>query len=356
MVLITKLNIGDLRVIENLVLEPSAGVNFVVGGNGAGKTSILEAIYLAGRGRTFRHSSAGPMIRRGADSASVLVGLYDEADGSEKLLGLRRGRKEFQCRLDGGDVRRRSTLATTLPVQWIGSQPQLFLERGPELRRRFFDMGLFHVEHGYLNIYAELNRALKQRNAALKTGNDDAVSAWDRLFVRAAIAMDARRQPFIGQLMAGADAIIKRWQQGFDISYRYRRGWRVDSDLTEELQRKLAHDRVSGFTSVGPQRAEIEIVTDGALAEKTLSRGQQKMLVVALNLSLIDLIRAKKGTDPVVLIDDLAAELDLPNQQRVVHEARARSVQAFVTAIQEPDELLVDDDRVFHVEHGQLKD
>lgn len=355
-VLITKLTIGDLRVIEHLALVPSPGVNFIVGGNGAGKTSILEAIYLAGRGRTFRHASAGPMIRRGRQSTTVLVNFRGDADEAGRLLGLRRGRKEFECRLDGGDVRRRSTLAETLPVQWIGSQPQSFLERGPELRRRFFDMGLFHVEHDYLQIYAELSRTLKQRNAALKTGRPDAVTAWDTMFVQAALAMDARRQGFIAELMAATSDLINRWEQAFDISYRYRRGWRAECELAEELPRKLEFDLSHGFTSVGPQRAEVEILSEGASAEKTLSRGQQKMMVVALNLALIDLMRERQRQAPIVLIDDLAAELDMANQKRVLAELKKRSVQAFVTSIHDTSEqLMIPDEVVFHVEHGRIR-
>ena len=354
-VLITKLSIDDLRVIDNLVLEPSPDMNFIVGGNGVGKTSVLEAIYLAGRGRTFRHSSAGPMIRRGAESTTVLVHLYDDVEESRRLLGIRRGRSEFECRLDGGDVRRRSTLAEMLPVQWIGSQPQLFLERGPDLRRRFFDMGLFHVEHGYLQTYAEFNRTLKQRNAALKTGSAEAVMAWDTAFVQAALVLHEKRKTFVEALMKETAGQLQRWQLGYEMDFRYRPGWRLENELSEELKRKLALDLSHGFTSVGPQRAEVEVLIEGSSAEKTLSRGQQKMLVIALNLALIDLMHSRHRRAPVVLIDDLSAELDRENQSRVLSDINDRTVQAFVTAIQDPSEQLKMPGKLFHVEHGKLR-
>ena len=353
--LIKRLVVADLRVIENLVLEPSPGVNFIVGGNGTGKTSLLEAIYLAGRGRTFRHVSAGPMIRRGAESTIVRVHLCGGLDESPRILGIRRGKRAFDCRLDGTDVRRRSTLAETLPVQWIGSQPQRFLEMGPDLRRRFFDMGLFHVEHGYLKTYSEFNRTLKQRNAALKNGDREGVIAWGPLFSKAATILDDQRRLFIDDLMQRATELAADWELGFDLSHRYHQGWRAESVLSAELTRKLDFDLGNGFTSVGPQRAEIEILAEGASAENTLSRGQQKMLVIALNLALIDLMRERRRIAPVVLIDDLAAELDRDNQERVLGEIARRGVQAFVTAIQLPGDRQPIPARVFHVEHGELR-
>lgn len=354
--LITKLSIADLRVIEQMVLEPSAGVNFIVGGNGAGKTSLLEAIYLAGRGRTFRHVSAGPMIRRGTEWTVVRVHLSEGGDDAARILGVRRGKRTFDCRLDNSDVRKRSTLAEALPVQWVGSQPQQFLERGPELRRRFFDMGLFHVEHDYLRTYAELNRTLKQRNAALKSGDRDGVTAWSPPFSKAAIALDEQRRGFIADLMEATTRLLRTWDLGFEITYRYRRGWRAESEISEELARKLDFDLANGFTSVGPQRAEIEVLSDGVVAEKTLSRGQQKMLVIALNLAMIDMMRERRRTAPVILVDDLGAELDLSNQRRILVAIAERGVQGFISAIQLPDYEKPIAARVFHVEHGHLQE
>ncbi|MGD8956899.1 MAG: AAA family ATPase, partial [Chromatiaceae bacterium] len=108
---ITSLEIANLRIVEQLDLSPGPGLNFIQGPNGAGKTSILEAIYLAGRGRTFRHSDAGPLIRRGAEAASVVVQFSGENGASLSRLGVRRDKSSLTCRLNGKDIKKRSTLA-----------------------------------------------------------------------------------------------------------------------------------------------------------------------------------------------------------------------------------------------------
>ena len=353
--LINKLLINDLRVIERLELVPAPGLNLFFGGNGAGKTSVLEAVYLAGRGRTFRHSSAGPMIRHGADATTIVVDLLDEDSRRESRLGVRRGKSELVCRLDGDDVKKRSRLAEALPVQWVGSQPQAFLDQGPEVRRRFFDMGLFHVEHGYLAVYSDNHRTLKQRNAALKTNDARTATAWNAAFAAAAEAIHAYREPFIAKLMNRVQELTQAWEMAFEVAYRYRKGWSDGKDLVDQLQDRLELDMRMGFTSNGPQRAEVELLADGANAEKTLSRGQQKMLVLALNLALAELQGFRAGRKPVMLIDDLNAELDQENQDKVVGALVDLGVQVFLTSIAEPKESVQKlAGAMFHVEHGQL--
>jgi len=353
---ISSLVINNLRIVEKLQIEPAPGINFIVGDNGAGKTSILEAIYLAGRGRTFRHKDAGPMIGQGADSVTVVVGIDDENSERRSTLGIRREKSQFICRLDGKDVKKRSILAETLPVQWVGSQPQLFLSMGPDVRRRFLDMGMFHVEHSYLSSMLEFQRILRQRNAALRKGNAEEVRIWNKPLSVAAESLNKRREYYVDLLMTRVVDEIGPWNPGYTLSYRYRPGWKGDSDLFQQLEESTESDLRLGYTTRGPQRAELELLADGATAEKKLSRGQQKILVLALNLALSDLISERKGSAPILLVDDLAAELDPMNRSLLVAEFEKRQVQVFLTKI-EDDSLRanVTNPRTFHVEQGAIR-
>lgn len=350
---ISSLEITNLRVIEHLQISPGDRLNFIVGPNGAGKTSILEAIYLAGRGRTFRHTDAGPMIRQGSESATVFVELRDPLSGRTSKLGLRREKRRFSCRLDGQDVNRRSSLAEALPVQWIGSQPQSLLQMGPEVRRRFIDMGLFHVEHRYLAALTDFQRALRQRNAATREGSPPAVSVWDRTFAQTGETLTGYRESFIADLMTKVVALLARWQVGFVVGYRFRPGWSPDKPLQVQLAGKLDLDLRMGYSTIGPQRAEWELLADGVNAERKLSRGQQKVLVLALHLALWDMISERQSRTPVLLIDDLAAELDARNRAQMIFELEERPVQGFLTMI-DPHVLRADRTlpAVFHVKHG----
>ena len=354
--LISRLEIADLRVLRELVIDPGPGINFIVGGNGAGKTSILEGIYLAGRGRSFRHAESGPLIRVGAGSATVVVHI-DRGKGSRPgILGLRREKSAIVCRLDGVDLKKRSDLAEALPVLWVGSQPQVFLEQGPEVRRRFLDMGLFHVEQSYLQIATELQRILRQRNAALRDGDAEMAVVWDKPFQTVADQVNHARVRLVEDLMPRVSDLLSTWSLDLKLAYRYRRGWNTEKPLAEQLKAKLASDLRMGFTGIGPQRAELAIFSDGLPVEKTLSRGQQKMLLLALNLALLDVVRETTDSMPVFLLDDLAAELDEANRCSVVQSLIVRNVQTFLTKI---DDRAISadpvDTRTFHVEHGALK-
>ena len=352
---ITSLGITNLRILRDLKIEPCPGINFIVGENGSGKTSILEAIYLAGRGRTFRHSDAGPMIRQGTDNVTVVVETLDPGNGRRSILGIRREKRSMTCRLDGKDVKKRSVLVEALPVQWIGSQPQLFLGMGPEVRRRFLDMGMFHVEHTYLDVLSEFQRNLRQRNAAIRQGKVELVGIWNRPFSLAAGNLHTYREKFVEQLMNRAIEIHGDWNQGYSLGYRYKAGWNQDTPLLQQLDEKLEMDLRMGFTSRGPQRAELELTADSYTAEKKLSRGQQKLLVVAINLALMDLLSRDGRYPPILLIDDLAAELDQRNRQRILQELEHRNGQVFLTKIEETSLAAANkESKMFHVDHGAL--
>ena len=145
------------------------------------------------------------------------------------------------------------------------------------------------------------------------------------------------------------------WDPDFSLDYRYKRGWNQEKPLDQELAEKIEVDLRLGYTSRGPHRAELELFADGGSAEKKLSRGQQKLLVLALNLALIDLMSAHKRRSPVLLIDDLAAELDPGNRQRIMSELERRGGQVFLTKIEEGSlKVKSTEAKTFHVEHGEL--
>jgi DNA replication and repair protein RecF len=357
---IQDLTIENLRVIERMTLTPVPGINIFCGPNGAGKTSVLEAIYLAGRGRSFRHNESAPMVRHGADVARLLLHIAaDEENDRISTLGIARGASQLEARLNGKDLTRRSALAEALPVQWVGSQPQRFFELGPEVRRNFLDMLLFHVEHSYLHRLNEYHRVLKQRNAALRICDRAGAQAWDTLLSELSEQISRSRSDLWNDLWERARSMAANWGLTTLLDARIRGGSKGSRTLLEDLRSRIDEDLSRGFTGQGTHRFDVTITerTSTRNAAKSLSRGQLKLWVLALNLAASDTIEASsRGERPVLLIDDLSAELDLANRTRVLKAVLDRGGQAFVTRLSDDVLPMLDQTALFHVEHGRLRD
>lgn len=361
---IKQLDIHGLRNVIEAHLEPGPNLNFLYGPNASGKTTVLEAIYLLGRGRSFRTRLHKPIINHDRDSFTVFgVVSGREAVGTESPMGVTRsnnGASEYKVR--GERVSSSSALAEALPLQLLNSNSFGLLEGGPGSRRRYLDWGVFHVEHAYGAIWKRAVRCLVQRNALLrraKMAPSAELDTWDAEFVDVSNIITDKRIHYLARLIPVIEAMADHCGVfgGAKLHLGYYRGWDKDRLLSDVLKSQRVRDRATGSTHAGPHRADLSIRVGSARAADVLSRGQIKLLIILMIFAQGVLYRQCGGRRCVYLLDDLGAELDFANLQKVGLLLEHQDVQAFVTST----ELRILEalrggiaPRVFHVEQGQL--
>ncbi len=351
--MLTSLTIENFRCIEHAELEFAPGVNVISGANASGKTSLLEAIFFLGRARSFRTARIGPLIREG-EAALMTAGTVD-AGGRTRPLGIRRSRNQADMRVGGAVVKSLAELAQAFPVQVLDPTVHGLLDDGPRQRRRFLDWGVFHVERGFQSAWQAYSRALRQRNVLLRAGaRREELDPWGRALAEAGEQMDQHRRAYMARLGPVFRAAASPLVGGLDVSVSYRPGWPDGEPLSQALERSLHSDKKTGYTRVGPHRADLTVQIGEHDAQDRVSRGQQKVLAGALVITQLSEYHRVTGRSATLLADDLAAELDPDYLARFVDLVRAAAGQLFVTAIQPqslPSEWL-DGARQFHVEHG----
>ena len=348
------LGIEDFRCIERAELVLDDRCNVISGENASGKTSLLEAIFVLGRGRSFRTAKAETLIRNGT-AAFQLTGRV-RADGSARPLGLRFSRDGIEARYSGRPVSGLAELATILPAQAIDPEVHRLIEGGPQERRRFLDWGVFHVEPIFVEHWRRYQRALKQRNAALRSRQRPAVvRAWDPELVEAGETVAAYRARYVESLATHVAATAARLL-GQPLEISLLRGWVPELSLAEALEASWARDYERGLTHSGPHRADLSVRFAGAVARDRISRGQQKLAASALLLGQLRCDAEQGSGVAALLVDDPAAELDSGNLERLITEVIALPAQLFVSAL-DPDNRALDGlpgGRRFHVEHGKV--
>ena len=351
-----RLRIQGLRCLSRVDVELVPGINVFEGPNGAGKTSMLEAAFLLSHARSFRSGAKEALLQRGAPELAVFAELKHD-DGRSSRVGLgRAGSPRWDAKIDGEKVAL-GALVGECAVVFFEPGSHALIAGAAEERRRYLDWGVFHVEHAFLDNWRRYQRALKQRNALLRsaTMSDELYQPWEAELSQAAQAIEALRQDYLQQL----EPLLSASTGGLlpelgEVGLRYKRGWPDGVDLADALQEQRPRDRIRGHTTFGVHRADWSIAFTHAPLREHLSRGQEKLTALACLLAQAALFARDRGEWPVVCLDDLASELDQAHQQAVVTELEAAGAQVLLTGTDLPTPLKAVPHRLFHVEQGNV--
>jgi len=346
---LSRLQISHVRNLTDVTLSDLPRLNQFVGANGSGKTSLIEAVYLLGRAKTLRSNQIRPVIQRGEQSLTVF-GINETGSA----LGVERSTATTRIRIDQQDVRSRSELVSRLPLLLITPESHRLFELGPKLRRQFLDWAMFHVEPAFHGVWQTYQKALKQRNALLRSlAGDTQLQPWEDLMVESGEALSELRDVVVRQLDPMMGRVTAELLELDPPELRYLPGWDQKQSLGEALLQGRDRDRARGYTGVGPHRADLAIQLADQPARDVVSRGQQKLLIAALCLAQAGLFANKRGQRSMLLVDDLAAELDAERRKAFFSVLTRYPGQVFITGTV----AMTDIDpewKLFHVEHGDI--
>ena len=343
----------DFRCLEGIEIDARPDYNLIYGANASGKTSVLEAIAYLGRGKSFRGATTAQLIRHG-QAEFVLFGEVTSGERTARL-GVKNSDQGLEVRIDGDRAAGAAALATALPLQIIDPDVHDLVAGAPEQRRRYLDWIAFHVEPGFLQSWRRFRRALRQRNAALRSGaGDAAIHSWNSEFAATADAVDGGRRLALEVAIeslqeAGAELLGSR------VGFEYRPGWNEELGLPAALRDGLERDRQQGSTQYGPHRADLKLSYDERQARRLVSRGQQKLLACAMILAAAETAQTALERPLLLLLDDPAAELDGDALGRLMQRVIGLGCQIIATSLEPDVALFPAPPAVFHVKHGRLQ-
>lgn len=361
-----RLDIAQFRNLARVSIRPDAGINLLTGDNGAGKTSVLEAISVLSSGRSFRSSRTPAIIQFEQPSYTLFAEIFNPDLRTQPIvpIGISRDRAgEQQIRIAAQQARSAAQLAELLPVQIINADSFQLLEGSPKVRRQFIDWGVFHVEHRFFPVWQAAQKALKQRNKLLKYGKMQAIQQldiWDQSLAQYAEQLDLQRADYVEQLIPEFNRTLSELNLSERIELSYYRGWDSEIDCFSMLQENRQKDMEQGFTQSGPHRADLRIRVNRLMAVDVLSRGQQKLVVCALLLAQGRLLQKLTGKQCVYLVDDLPAELDGEHRKYLCRVLEQMQCQVFITSVESDSLINCWSEQtpltVFHVKHGEVRE
>lgn len=351
-----RLWLTDFRNLRSLDFSTDHEANLIYGPNGSGKTSFLEAIYILGTGSSFRTASLDQAIT----FEQPQMGLGCTTTTGQRLTFQKQRNQQPVVRIDNSPAKSGSALARAMPVLAIHPESYLLASGIPDLRRRHLDGLAFHVEPSFHKTWREYKRALRQRNAQLRQGTDSALSHWEDAMVKTAKQLTGYREHCLALLQekvvdtllqAGFDKNLTRFAQG--IGLRFTPGWPKNTELQAALSKSLLSDKQLGYTRWGAHRADITVTIGGEDIRGRISRAEQRILSVVLILAQARVLIDLGLCVPVLLLDDVLAELDEKNLQVLIKLIFSLGMRSFWTLPNKQLEAKFSglNYQMFHVKH-----
>ena len=338
------LEVKDFRNVAETFLEPDPkGTTVISGLNGAGKTSLLEAVHYLSTLRSFRRAPREAMVRRNAEHAIVRA-LIDAEERAVTIEAEITATGRARTLVNRQTVRRRADLHDAFRTSLFSPEDIGVVRGGPATRREFLDDTV-----GLLDTYAartveEVDKIVRQRTALLRTAGrrlgaeeSTTLDVWDTRLDEAGTALVQARQHVVADLSPLVGQHYSRLAgTRVEVGLEYRRSW--EGLLLEALRHSRAEDVARGISSVGPHRDELNLSLDGLPARTHASQGEQRSLALALRLAAHQLATDRLGSAPVLLLDDVFSELD-PFRSRALLDGLPPGQALLTTALASTPEM-----------------
>jgi len=332
---VAKLTTFNFRNLTSTTIDFHQKVNFFIGDNGSGKSSLLEAIFFIGHGKSFRTSKVEHLACYDTDNFVVSI-----RDNHDLQLGLSKNLDTGVTfiKINGERHARLSELAKNIAVQIVTPESFKLFFGGPKERRRFIDLGMFHVEHDFSKQWSEFNRVLKQRNACIRNNLDSSTLAyWTNLFCQLSVEVDQVRGKYVSDLINELPYWLELLLPSIadKVSVQYLRGWPQKKNLIDALSDSIDREISYGYSIYGAHKFDVKFLIGKSALESQLSRGQQKLFLLALTFAQAKLIARVERVKPILLIDDIGAELDTHSRSALSDAMGKLDCQVVITAIEE---------------------
>lgn len=330
--IIQRIKLNNYRCHDVFELDCNRPTTLIIGENGSGKTSVLEAIYLALRGKSFR-AVDHDIVSHESDFYRAEIDLYD----AKKVIiryDAKNDKKNFEI---DGKKSIRLPKKDRYPVVLFEPNNIYLIESSPSRRRDYFDELFKQIDNNYSVALSRYNKAIKQRNDLLKQeelSRDDLFS-WDVLCAQYGSELKKIRIDIIdkiNQKMTNNYREIAKNNDECNIKYT---GEKVDENkYLAELNRNFERDRILGYTTFGAHRDDYKFCFNGNDADGSASRGEMRSIILALKFIEAEILESETGKAPVVLLDDIFSELDEMRQKHLVKNFR--NYQMIITSTNIP--------------------
>ena len=346
----------DFRALADQSFEPAPGLNIVRGHNAQGKTSLLEAIRFLATSKSHRTTAEGELVRHGEEGFHLgahAVGARREVRLQAHWWG---GSKRFL--VNGVFQTRVSDILGKVPVVLFSPDDIVLIKGTAANRRKFLDMELSQINPVYLNALQQYRLVLRQRNELLRgfSPDPDLLDVWDAQLAQAGTVLVRERDAFLDELGRLAGEAYARITDGETFELRYAPDTPADAPLTQTLALARDSDLRRRMTTRGPHRDDIHMHVAGEPARSFSSQGQQKTAALAVKLAEVSLVHARTGDWPVLMLDEVLAELDA-NRSRLLFGAVDDEVQCLVTTtdLRGLSHLVGPNATLFRIDRGALE-
>ena len=358
---IKKLFLQNFRNYEREEFDFSDGLNVLFGKNGQGKTNCAEAVFYLCTGASLRIRHDKQLIRIGAESANIVAEAENRYGKVTISADIYENKREIK--INGAKISKNADLMGHLSSVFFSPGELRLIQDGPDERRRFMNISISQTSPAYYTALLRYNKILDQRNTLLKDRDItmvlDTLPIWDEQLCKYAAVIVKKRREFLEELSPLASDLHAYLTDGAEtLALKPDKKYEGDEEeIQKTLLRRLSNnyekDLRLGFTTVGPHRDDVDFFISGIDAKAYASQGQTRTAALAVKLAEVETFKQLSGEYPVLILDDVMSELDLPRRKKLVN--RISGLQTVLTCTHAERVLYGAEANKIRIENGKIK-